>query len=170
MAMKINSKVLAETLYTEAIQKKHCDIPPEVSIPPTALPAIEAKIQLYQFTSVLLALMATATTNPEFLPVQEHLERLLFPPTPEEGTDILLDVRGAMRDLSELLTTKEEDLTIPSSKAGKSIFWARDWLSCVGVEENNPVTLALFALKWIDYYTTIHDSLTEFDPVAEPIT
>jgi len=26
MAMKINSKVLAETLYTEAIQKKHCDI------------------------------------------------------------------------------------------------------------------------------------------------
>jgi hypothetical protein len=166
MVMNINSKVLAETLYTEAIQKKHCDIPPEVNIPPAALPAIEAKIQLYQFTSVLLALMTTGSTRPEFLPVQEHLERLLFPPTPQEGTDMLLDVRGAMRDIGELLTTKEEGRAIPSSKAGKSMLWARDWLSRVGVEENNPVTLALFALKWIDYYTTIHESLTDFNPVA----
>ena len=110
MATKINPKVLAETLFAEAIQKKHCEIPPEVSIPSAAHPTIDAKIQLYQFTSVLLAVMTTATTKPEFMPVQEHLERLFFPPTPQEGTVILLDVRGAMSDLGELLTTKEDAL------------------------------------------------------------
>jgi len=163
MATKINPKVLAETLFTEAIQKKHCDIPPEVDISSAAIPAINAKIQLYQFTCVLLAIITTASTKPEFSPVQNHLERLFFPPIPQEGTGILLDVRGAMSDLSNLLTTSEEDRT---TKAGKSMFWARDWLSRVGVEENNPVTLALFALKWMDFYTTIRDSLNDFNPVA----
>jgi len=90
--------------------------------------------------------MTTERTKPEFIPVREHLERLFFPLRPQEGVDILLDVRGAMKDIGELLTLNEEDRTIGSSKAGKSMLWARNWLSTVGVRENNPATLALFAL------------------------
>src|SRR5437879_1217654 len=137
--MKINPKVLAETLFTELIQKKNCDVPPEVRIAPAAVPAVEAKIRLYQFTSILLAVITTKQAKPEFLPVQEHLERLFFPPTLQQGFDIFFDVRGAMKDLSELLTVKDEDRTNSSSKAGKSMFWARNWLSSVSIEENNPI-------------------------------
>ena len=46
------------------------------------------------------------------------------------------------------------------------MFWARNWLSCVGVEENNPATLALFALNWMDYYIAINDALKDFNPVG----
>lgn len=74
--MTIDTKVLAETLFTEFIQKKHCDVPPEVRIEPTAVAAVEAKMRLYQFSSVLLAVITTVEAKPEFLPVQEHLERL----------------------------------------------------------------------------------------------
>jgi hypothetical protein len=155
--MKTNAKVLAETLFTEAIQKKHCDVPPGVRIAPTAAPAIEAKIQLYQFTSVLMAVIATAQTKPEFIPVREHLERLFFSPRAKEGADLHSDIWSAMNDLTELLTCKN---------ASKSMFWSRDWLLAVGVEENNPATLDLFTLRWMDYYITIMNSPKDFDPVA----
>lgn len=165
--MDINPKVLAETLFAELIQKKHSDVPPEVCIMPTAVPAVEAKIRLYQFTSILLAVIATAQAKPEFVPVQEHLERLFFPPTPKQGFDILSDVRDAMKDLSELITVKDEDRANSSPKSGKSMFWARNWLLSLSIEENNPVTLALFALKWMDYYIMVTESLKEFNPVVE---
>ena len=92
--MTIDPKVLAETLFTELIQKRHCDVPPEIRIAPGVVPAVEAKIRLYQFASILLAVMSTAEAKPEFLRVRDHLERL-------QGFDIR-DVRGAMKDLSEL--------------------------------------------------------------------
>ena len=164
--MVIEPQVLAETLFTEFIQKKHCDVPPEVRIEPTAVAAVEAKIRLYQFSSILLAVITTAQAKPEFLPVQERFERLFFPPTAQQGFDILLDVRGAMKDLSELLTVKDEDRGNSSPKAGKSMLWARNWLASVGVDECNPATLALFALNWMDYYITITKSLKDFNPVA----
>lgn len=164
--MVIKPQVLAETLFTEFIQKKHCDVPTEVRIEPAAVAAVEAKIRLYQFTSILLAVMTTAQAKPEFLPVQEHFERLFFPPTPQQGLDILMDVRGAMKDLSELLTIKDEDRSNSSSKAGKSMLWARNWLASVGLDEYNPATLALFALNWMDYYIAITQSLKGFNPVA----
>ena len=105
-------------------------------------------------------------SEPDVLRVQEHFERLFFPPTPQEGFDILMDVRGAMKDLRELLTIKDEDRSDSSSKAGKSMLWARNWLACVGVDEYNPATLALFALNWMDYYIAITQSLQDFNPVA----
>jgi hypothetical protein len=71
-----------------------------------------------------------------------------------------------MKDLSELLTVTDKDRTNSSSKAGKSMSWARNWLSSVGVEENNPVTLALFALKWMDYHIMVADFLKDFNPVG----
>jgi len=154
--MTIKPETLAQTLFAEFIHKRHCDVPREVRIPSVAIPAVETKIRLYQFTSTLLAVIAAAQAKPEFLPVQGHLERLFFPPTPQ-GFHILLDVRGAMKDLIELLIIKDQDRANSSSKAGKSMLWARNWLLSVGVDESNPATLALFALNWMDYYVAIGD-------------
>jgi hypothetical protein len=76
--MTIKPLVLAETLFTELIQKRHCDIPAEVRLKPAVVPAIEAKIRLYQFTSILLAVMNEARSRPAFISVQQHLEQLFF--------------------------------------------------------------------------------------------
>ena len=61
---------------------------------------------------------------------------------------------------------KDEDRSNSSSKASKSMLWARNWLASVGVDEYNPATLALFALNWMDYYVAITQSLKDFNPVA----
>ena len=164
--MTIKPQVLAETLFTELVLKKHCEVPPEVRMAAATVVAVDAKIRHYQFASVLMALIAMAQSKPEFLSVQEHFERLYFPPTPEQGYDVLLDVRSAMNDVGGLLIVTDDDVTNCDSKAGKSMFWARNWLSSVGIEEHNPVTLALFSWKWMDYYVMVNNLLKEFNPVA----
>jgi hypothetical protein len=162
----IKPELLAETLFTELLQRQHCDIPAHVHVEPESIPAIESKIRLYQFSSVLLAVIATAQTKPEFLPVQDHLERLFFPPTAQQGAGLLMDVRGAMKDLSELLDLTEENGPNLSSKTGRSMSWARNWLASAGIDEHNPAILALFALNWMHYYIMVTKSLSEFSPVA----
>src|ERR1051325_209602 len=155
--MTIKPLVLAETLFTELIQKRHCDVPAETRIEPAAVPAIEAKIRLYQFASVLLAVLNEAHSRPAFLSVQQHLEQLYFPPTLDQGMDTLLDVRRAMKDLGDLLTPQEHH---------PQMLWARNWLASAGVDERNPIRCALFAMKWLDYYITVTKSLKDFNPVA----
>src|SRR6266478_3102268 len=118
--MTIQPRVLAETLFTELLQTKHCAIPPEVLIPPAITPAIDAKIRVYQFASILMALLVTTPKRPEFVPVQKHLERLFFPPMSAEGAGLLLDVRAAMNHLGELFTHKDPNHATP-------LYWARDW-------------------------------------------
>ena len=71
-----------------------------------------------------------------------------------------------MTDLSTLFTLHKTDGTDTSRAAGKAMFWARDWLARIGIEENNPVTLHLLALRWMDYYITVVASLKDFDPVT----
>jgi hypothetical protein len=175
--MTIKAQVLAETLFTELVQRKHCNwypidpgaperLPNQLWIDPADIPAFDAKIQLYQFTCILLAVLKAAQTNTTFIAVQEHFERLAFPPTPQQGIDILFEVRGAMKDLDALLTIEEQDRTHSSTKAGRSMFWARDCLSAIRVEESNPVTLSLFASGWMDYYIMATQSLGELQPVA----
>jgi hypothetical protein len=162
--MTINSKVLAETLFTEFIQRRHCDVPEETHVEESAAPALEAKIRLYQYAIILLAILAEAEKRPQFTSVREHFERLYFPPSFD--FDALSGVRAAMADLSTLLTLHETDGTGTSPAAGKAMFWARDWLARIGIEENNPVRLHLLALRWMDYYRTVVTSLKDFDPVA----
>ena len=176
--MTIKPQVLAQILFTELIQRKHCDWHPakpgaverlgnELWVRSSTVPALDAKIRLYQFTCILLAVINAAQTKPNFIPVREHLERLFFPPTPQQGVDVLLHVRGAIADISELLSTQQgQQHATPSTKGGASMFWAHNWLSTVGVEESNPVTLSLFALNWMDYYITASNSLNDFNPVA----
>jgi hypothetical protein len=162
--MTLKSKVLAETLFTELIQRRHCDVPEETHVSDSALPALEAKIRLYQYVTILLAILGEAEKRPEFDSVREHFERLYFPPSFD--FDSLWNVRAAMDDLSTLLTLHKTDGTDTSRAAGKAMFWARDWLARIGIEENNPVTLHLLALRWMDYYITVVASLKDFDPVT----
>lgn len=155
--MKINPKVLAETLFTELLQRKHCDVPEEIRVEPAALPALEEKIRLYQFTTVLLGILNEADKKPEFIPVREHFERLYLPP--RFDLDSLGNVRTAMNDLSKLLSLQKGD-------SGKAMFWARDWLARIGIQENNPIMLFSLALRWMDYYITVVNSLKDFDPIG----
>jgi len=153
--MKIKPQVLAETLFAELIQKKYCSLPAGVQVERTAIPVIETKIRLYQFSSIMLAVLNAAEKTPTFSLVQQYLEQLYFPPTLQQGVNILLDVRSAMKDLGNLLTPQEQQ---------SQMLWARNWLLSVDVDERNPATLAVFALSWMDYYITVAESLKDFIP------
>jgi hypothetical protein len=126
--MTLKSQVLAETLFTEFIQRQHCDVAEETHISDAAAPALEAKIRLYQYVTILLAILGETEKRPEFGSVREHFERLYFPPNFD--FDSLWDVRAAMTDLSTLFTLHKTDGTDTSRAAGKAMFWARDWLAC----------------------------------------
>jgi hypothetical protein len=162
--MTLKPEVLAETLFSELIQRRHCDVPEETHVNDAAVPALEEKIRLYQYVTILLAILGEAAKRPEFNAVREHFERLYFPPSFD--FDTLWDVRAAMEDLSTLLTLHETEGTDTSRAAGKAMLWARDWLSRIGIDENNPVTLHLLSLRWMDYYIMAVTSLKDFDPVA----
>ncbi|HAF15680.1 MAG TPA: hypothetical protein DCK99_18690 [Blastocatellia bacterium] len=154
---KVRPQELAETLFTELIQKTLCSVPAGVHIEPAAIPAIEAKQRLYQFASILLAVLNEARNNPKFTLVQEHLERLFFPPSAQQGMNIFGEVRDAMTDLNELITPQEQH---------RPMSWARNWLASASVDETNPATLDLFATGWMDYYIMVTKSLKQFNLVA----
>jgi hypothetical protein len=155
--MTVNSKVLAETLFTEFIQSKPSPVPEDMHVEDAAVPVLEAKILLYEYVTILLAILGEAEKRPQFNSVREHFERLYFPAGIDFGA--LQNVRAAMADLSTLLTPREGEVHKPLS-------WARDWLGRIGIEETNPVTLDLIALGWMGYYIAAVDLLKEFDPVA----
>jgi len=152
-----NPTGIAESLFKEFIQTKHCRLPECVP----EEPAVVAKIRLYQFASLMLAILNEEQTKPSYALVRGHLERLFgFSLSPDEkGVKLLTDVRYAMSDLSDLLILISRENPAPFT-------WSLRWLASIGVDENNPAKLVLFSLNWIEYYKAVVDSLREITPVA----
>jgi hypothetical protein len=121
-------------------------------------------MRLYQLATVLMALLNTEQQDPRFLAVREHFERNVFPTSPEQGAELLAEVKKAMRHLNDLI-----DLINPEKQQGaegKAMLWAHAWLQDIGVNATNPVTFFLFAHYWMTYYTMVHKYLRMFNPSA----
>jgi hypothetical protein len=115
------------------------------------------KLLLYQYASVLIAVLGAEHRDKTFLPVRVHLERHFFPPSFAQGADLLDEVRSAMRDLGVLIQPE-----VPR----RELSWARRWLSSVGIQEDNPATLAMFAHRWPAHFATVVEALRHFRPVT----
>jgi len=154
----VEASELAQSLLDEFIRKIVADVK-DLQLDAPTRERYEAKTRLYQFAAVLIALIREERTNTRFLAVRDHLERCIFPPSLDQGKDLLTEVRAAMRDLGHLLDPGEE-------RRRKEMSWARAWLQEIGVDETNPATLALFAIHWMEYFIMVTKSLREFSPVA----
>lgn len=150
--------VLAESLVDEHVRKIVVDVAKDLHLDAATRARYETKMKLYQFTSVLMALMVEEQKNPRFHAVRDHFERNFFPPSPKQGAQRLAEVKKAMWDLNDLLS--------PAGRQGKETLWARAWLQDIGIDETNPVTFILIEHHWISYYVSVTKTLREFNPSA----
>ena len=154
---KVPSAELAQVVLDEFVENATMNVQPRrgLLIPDEKEAHFEAKMRLYRLALVLIAVMNEEQKNPNFLKVKESLEALVFPETQEEVRLLLLELRSAMKHLSELL--------FPPDKA-KWMSWSRTWLQDINIQETNPITLHLFALWWMEHYIATAKAIRELNP------
>jgi hypothetical protein len=99
--------------------------------------------------------MVEEQSNSRFSAVRKSLEGLVFTMPQEVGMPFLEDLRTAMQDLNELLS---------SSNERRELSWARAWFQAIGMDETNPVDLALFAVAWMDAYVAVTKGVRDLNP------
>ena len=102
---------------------------------------MRAKITLYQFASVSLAITNEQKTDFAFRLVEQQLSRLNPPKTA---------VVSATTNLRRILGTHE---------AVGYMNWASEWLSEIGVNESNPAILGMFTYGWVQHYLLVVETL-----------
>jgi hypothetical protein len=153
----VPAEVLAKTLDQECVDApmpKTRDLFATTAGAP-GHPTIAHQLRLYQFASVFLAVLDAERRDPAFRQVRESLERYYFPPTFAQGAHKLEQVRSAMADLAALIQ--------PNGQS-QAISGARNWLTRIGVEESNPATLGMFALRWPHHFVAVAKSLRQVKP------
>jgi hypothetical protein len=155
--LKVKSIVFADGLINEFIEKPIYELAPEKQISSEARLALNSKLKLYQFACVLLAVLNEESKNAAYSPVREHLEKNFFPATFAQGSNMLDEVRCAMRDLDELFTPKGNP---------PYMSWACKWFTTVGIDENNPATLTLFVFNWTEHFIAVNKAFQRFTIVA----
>jgi len=156
--IQVPADALAKTLIQECVETP---IPATRELfPPNAdapgYPTISQQLRLYQFASVLLAVLDAERGDPAFTSLREGLERHHFPPTFAQGAHQLEELKSAMADLVALIQ--------PNGKP-QPMSWAHNWLKRIGVEESNPATLGMLALRWPSHYAAVAKSLKKCKPV-----
>ncbi len=129
---------------------------PAVRMSGMVWPRFRDKMRLYREAIVLMLLSSQAQKERGYNEVLKSYERLILPgaATPQ-GIAKLEALQAAMQDISRLVNDHGER---------KEFSWSAAWLNEVGHTESNPVTLSLFALFWIKYYSTVAGSLAELRP------
>ena len=149
---RVESEELARSLEKEFVATTPACAAKGLEITQENRARFEEKARLYSEAVILLILASAEQKSAGFAAVREHFERLVFPPTKEDGQAVLADIKTAMRGFRSLIEQKKE------------ISWAHAWLQEAGVIETNPATLALFASYWMDLYAIVTKALREFQP------
>jgi hypothetical protein len=154
--IKVAAAVLAEQLMIEFVDKPMFALPPERQPAAEAIAALQAKLRLFQFAVVLLAVMTEERKSIEYAPLRIELERLFLPPTFAQGANMLDELRSAMAALSDLMTPRENP---------HHLSWSLKWFESVGIDESNPVVLHSFGMHCMAHFTTSVEALNKFRPI-----
>jgi hypothetical protein len=150
---RVESSELARSLEEELVATTPALAARGLNITKENRARFDEKARLYSEAVILLILAKEEEQNASFAVVREHFERLVFPPTKEDGGQaVLADIKTAMRGFSSLIEEKKE------------MSWSHNWLHEAGVDETNPATLALFAAHWMDFYIVAAKALQEIQP------
>ena len=173
---------LARSLYDMFVQERsrRDELLDKGWIPSTTRSRYLEHTHIYRKAAILLALISEAEQRPNFEPVLQSYEAIIFGPAPTPaGIEAVGAVKSAMKDMGRLLacatndgTKKVTSLELYDSSSGTfaskgnltPFVWAMEWFREIGHEENNPVTLMAFARSWMDEYATVVESLRKFRP------
>jgi len=103
----VEPTVLAQSLVEEFVEKIVVDAANDLHLDAETTARYETKIRLYQLAAVLMALFGEERKNRRFIAVREHFERNIFASSPDQGSQLLREVKTAMRDLNDVLTPAE---------------------------------------------------------------
>lgn len=154
--IEVKAAVLAEQFMIEFVDKPMFALPPERQPTTEAIAALQAKLRLYQFAAVLLAVMTEEQKSAEYAPLRTELERRFLPPTFAQGANMLDELRSAMASLSDLMTPRQNP---------HHLSWSLKWFESVGIDESNPVVLHSFGMHCMAHFTTSVEALKKFKPI-----
>lgn len=153
---RVPADLLATSLFDEFVRRP-ISWNETLQIDTSITSASGRKVRLYQFASVLLAVLDAERRDAAFTPVRERLEQHFFPPTFTQGAELLEEVRHAMKELSELVQPDGQP---------RPMAWAVRWLSDVGIQQDNPASLMMFVIRWPKHFAAALEALREFKPVV----
>ncbi len=152
---KIKPNILADVLLSDFIMNKDINSRFKLNTNWVLSPSFEDKVVLHKLALVLLALLALEDKNANFRHVREFLEKIVFSPDIVEGYPFVIEVKATMDQVSELLKSRN---------SGNGIHWAKAWLTQIGIDEPNPMTLVQFAMMWMDNYVAVTNYLKGYNP------
>jgi hypothetical protein len=139
--VEVEAGELALLLYESLVVKRAVNLPSKLKIPRPLETKMRAKITLYQFASVSLAITNEQKTDFAFRFVEQQLSRLNPPETA---------LFSATTSLRRILGTHE---------AVGYMNWASEWLIEIGVNESNPAVLGMFTYGWVQHYLLVVETL-----------
>lgn len=141
---KIAMTLLQEYVFSDSFR-------PILEIDKASEQIVNGKMWLYRIALSLMVLLAEEQAKPELTCVREQFEIYVFPASQEEDTGLLDQVRLAMQDLKELL----------HQNTRREFSWSISWFNTIGVDENDPINLTLFATGWMNQYKMVTDILQD---------
>jgi hypothetical protein len=109
------------------------------------------KCIIYRIAIVLMVLISEEKGRGKLLDLRIAFEKMIFGEPSQESSRLLKEVQLAMKDLSDLLF----------ADSPKQMTWAKNWLHSIGIEEHNPVDLAMVAYKWMELYIVCVKTIRE---------
>jgi hypothetical protein len=156
---KAPAAVIASRLFELMVLEGDEDVYPErYPVETDIWPQFALKMRLYREATMLMALLAQSQKEERYQKVLTSYERLIFPTSPHGGVSTKVDVlKNATRDLAALFSYDRAD--------HRGFLWSRNWFAQIGHEENNLVSLSLFAIGWMDMYIAAIDTLEKLHPI-----
>lgn len=140
--LKVSVEVsqVAQLLYDALIVKRAVNLPSKLNIPQARETTMRAKIALYQFASVSLAISSEQKTDFAFRFLEQQLARVSPPKTALfSATKNFQRILGADKDVYQN--------------------WAREWLLDIGIDETDPAVLGMFTYGWVQHHLLAIETL-----------
>lgn len=156
--LTITSEEMGQVLAQEYILSEAYNYQPGLEVDEVMKPYFLAKTMLYRLAIVLMVIMTEEEENPPLLSVRISIEQVFFVPN-VDGEDFLVEVRNAMKKLSDLLFSQER----------REFTWGISWFEEIGIDETDPINLSLFATNWMRQYTFVTKTLRNCIIVAPEV-
>jgi hypothetical protein len=115
------------------------------------------KTHIFRLALVLMTLRRKEENDARLGEVLLCLEKLTYPEAPSQSVPFAMSLGAATQDISRLISIAYDG----QHGTDKTPSWARDWLAEIGVDENNVIRAATFALSWLHEVSLVSDIIDE---------
>lgn len=149
--ISVTPEEVVQVLAQEYILSEAMNFQPGLVINTTMRPYFDAKSLIYRLAITLMVMINEEKGNPNLLAVRERLEYVFFTSL-EDGAVWITEVEQATHKLGELMFSEER----------REFSWGIAWFKEIGIDETDPINMAMFAKKWMSQYTMVTKTVRDF--------